>query len=137
MKRYIERNFNGNMDGNVYELEHDDDFKNDRLDFISVEDLSEFENKADLKFANNHIAAHGVAGAAQMLDLEHFIKLHAMEFYLKHWDGYAGNTNDTYIYNDVTAVEAPGVNDVKFEMIPWASTRPSIPIGRSSCHEAG
>lgn len=119
MKRYIERNFNGNMDGNLYELEHDDDFKNDRLDFISVEDLSEFENKADLKFANNHIAAHGVAGAAQMLDLEHFIKLHAMEFYLKHWDGYAGNTNNTYIYNDVTAVEAPGVNDVKFKMIPW------------------
>ena len=89
------------------------------LDFISVEDLSEFENKADLKFANDHIAAHGVAGAAQMLDLEHFIKLHAMEFYLKHWDGYAGNTNNTYIYNDLTAVEAPGVNDVKFKMIPW------------------
>ncbi len=119
MKRYIERNFNGNMDGNLYELEHDDDFKNSRLDFISVEDLSEFKNKADLKFANNHIAAHGVAGAAQMLDLEQFIKIHAMEFYLKHWDGYAGNTNNTYIYNDVTAVEAPGVNDVKFKMIPW------------------
>lgn len=119
MKRYIERNFNGNMDGNLYELEHNDDFTNDRLDFISVEDLSEFENKADLKFANNHIAAHGVAGAAQMLDLEHFIKLHAMEFYLKHWDGYAGNTNNTYIYNDVTAVEAPGVDDVKFKVIPW------------------
>lgn len=119
MKRYIERNFNGNMDGNLYELEHNDDFKNDRLDFISVEDLSEFENKADLKFAINHIAAHGVAGAAQMLDLDHFIKLHAMEFYLKHWDGYAGNTNNTYLYNDVTAVEAPGVDDVKFKMIPW------------------
>lgn len=119
MKRYIERNFNGNMDGNLYELEHNDDFKNDRLDFISVEDLSEFENKADLKFAINHIAAHGVAGAAQMLDLDHFIKLHAMEFYLKHWDGYAGNTNNTYLYNDVTAVEAPGVDDIKFKMIPW------------------
>ncbi len=119
MKRYIERNFNGNMKGNLYELEHDDDFKDDRLDFISVEDLSKFENKADLKFANDHIAAHGVSGAAQMLDLEHFIRLHAMEFYLKHWDGYAGNTNNTYIYNDLTAVEAPGVNDVKFKMIPW------------------
>jgi hypothetical protein len=119
MKRYIERNFNGNMDGNLYELEHNDDFKNDRLDFISVEDLSEFENKADLKFAINHIAAHGVGGAATMLDLEHFIKLHAMEFYLKHWDGYAGNTNNTYLYNDVSAVETPGVDDVKFKMIPW------------------
>ena len=119
MKRYIERHFNGNMNGNLYELEHDDDFRNDRLDFISVEDLSEFENKADLRFANDHIAAHGIAGAAEMLDLDHFIKLHAMEFYLKHWDGYAGNTNNTYAYNDVTAVEAPGVGDVKFKLIPW------------------
>jgi CotH kinase protein len=119
MKRYIERNFNGNMKGNLYEIEHHDDFVTERLDFISVEDLSKFENKADLKFADEHIAAHGVAGAAQMLDLDHFIKLHAMEFYLKHWDGYANNTNNTYIYNDVTAVEAPGVNDVKFKLIPW------------------
>jgi hypothetical protein len=54
-----------------------------------------------------------------MLDLDHFIKLYAMEFFLKHWDGYANNTNNTYIYNDVTAVEAPGVADVKFKMIPW------------------
>jgi hypothetical protein len=26
MKRYIERNFNGNLNGNLYELEHHDDF---------------------------------------------------------------------------------------------------------------
>lgn len=119
MKRYIERNFNGNMKGNLYEIEHHDDFVKERLDFISVEDLSKFKNKADLKFADEHIAAHGVAGAAQMLDLDQFIKLHAMEFYLKHWDGYANNTNNTYIYNDVAAVETPGVDNVTFKLIPW------------------
>jgi hypothetical protein len=119
MKRYIERNFNGNMKGNLYEIEHHDDFLKERLDFISVEDLSKFDNKADLKFADEHIAAHGVDGAAQMLDLEQFIKVHAMEFYLKHWDGYAHNTNNTYIYNDVTAIETPGVDNVKFKLIPW------------------
>lgn len=48
-----------------------------------------------------------------MLHLDQFIKLYAMEFFLKHWDG-TGNTNNTYIYNDVKAVAAPGVNDVKF-----------------------
>jgi len=118
MKRYIERNF-GNMKGNLYEIEHHDDFLKERLDFISVEDLSKFDDKADLKFADEHIAAHEVDGAAQVLDLEHFIKVHAMEFYLKHWDGYADNTNNTYIYNDVTAVETPGVDNVKFKLIPW------------------
>ncbi len=119
MTRYIERNFNGNMQGNLYEIEHNDDFVKERLDFIAVEDLSKFDNKADLKFADQHIAAHGIAGAAQVLDLEQFIKLDAMEFYLKHWDGYADNTNNTYIYNDVTAVEMPGVDNVKFKLIPW------------------
>jgi hypothetical protein len=118
MKRYIERNF-GNMKGNLYEIEHHDDFVRERLEFISVDALSKFENKADLKFAVDHIAANGLAGANQMLDLDQFIKLYAMEFFLKHWDGYANNTNNTYIYNDVAAVEAPGVTDVKFKMIPW------------------
>ena len=119
MKRYIERNFNGNMKGNLYEIEHHDDFVEARLDFIGVESLSEFENKADLKFACRHIKANGLAGADQMLDLDQFIKLYAMEFYLKHWDGYADNTNNTYLYNDVTAVAAPGVGNIKFKMIPW------------------
>ena len=57
-------------------------------------------------------------GVNQMLDLDQFIKVYAMEFFLKHWDGYAGNTNNTYIYNDLTAIEAPGVDNVKFKMIP-------------------
>ena len=119
MKRYIERNFNGNMDGNLYELEHHDDFVDERLRFITTESLSKFEDKADLKFANNHIAANGLAGANQMFDLDQFIKFYAMEFFLKHWDGYTNNTNNTYIYNDVDAVAAPGVDNVKFKMIPW------------------
>jgi hypothetical protein len=119
MKRYIERNFNGNMKGTLYELEHHDDFLEERLKFIGVESLSKFEDKADLKFACGQIKANGLAGADQMLDMGQFLKVYAMEFFLKHWDGYADNTNNTYIYNDVTAVAAPGVGNVKFKMIPW------------------
>ena len=119
MPRYIERNFNGNMNGNLYELEHGDDLVSARLPFMEPESLSKFNNKADLQFADDHIAANGLVGANQMLDLDQFIKIYAMEFFLKHWDGYANNTNNTYIYNDVNAVAAPGVNNVKFKMIPW------------------
>ena len=54
-----------------------------------------------------------------MLDMDQFLKVYAMEFLLKHWDGYANNTNNTYLYNDVTAVASPGVGDIKFKMIPW------------------
>ena len=119
MKRYIERNFNGNMNGNLYEIEHTDDLVEARLDFIGVESLSQFQDKADLKFAMRHIKANGLAGADQVLDMDQFLKLYAMEFLLKHWDGYADNTNNTYLYNDVTAVAAPGVGDIKFKLIPW------------------
>ena len=119
MKRYIERNFNGNMNGNLYEIEHHDDFVDERLRFIGVESLSKFEDKADLKFVCSHIKANGLAGADQVFDMDQFLKIYAMEFFLKHWDGYADNTNNTYIYNDVTAVAAPGVGDIKFKMIPW------------------
>lgn len=47
MKRYIERNFNGNVNGNLYEIAHTDDFVSNRLPFITAESLSEFDNKAD------------------------------------------------------------------------------------------
>ena len=135
MKRYIERNFNGNMNGNLYEIEHTDDFLEERLPFIGVEDLSEFDDKADLKFACRHIKANGLAGADQLLDMEQYLKVYAMEFLLKHWDGYANNTNNTYLYNDVTAVASPGVGDIKFKMIPWGidqilKPRESFRLGR-------
>ena len=84
-----------------------------------MESLSKFDDKADLKFACSHIKANGLAGADQVLDMDQFLKVYAMEFFLKHWDGYADNTNNTYIYNDVTAVAAPGVGNIKFKMIPW------------------
>lgn len=119
MKRYIERNFNGNLKGNLYEIEHHDDLVAERVKFIGVESLSEFDDKADLTFAVNHIKANGLAGADQVLDMDQYLKLYAMEFFLKHWDGYADNTNNTYLYNDVNAVAAPGLGTVKFRMIPW------------------
>ncbi|MEV5713746.1 CotH kinase family protein [Amycolatopsis mediterranei] len=118
MPRYIERNF-GHPNGNLYELEHQDDFVAERFPFIGVEPLSKFDDKADLRFAIDHIAANGLAGASEVFDLDQFAKLYAMEFFLKHWDGYTRNTNNTYVYNDVDAVAQPGVDDIDFKLIPW------------------
>ena len=119
MKQYIERNFNGNMNGNLYEIAHKNDFLEERLQFIGVEVALEVRRQSRLKFACGHIKANGLAGADQMIDMEQYLKLYAMEFLLKHWDGYADNTNNTYLYNDVDAVASPGVGDIKFKFIPW------------------
>ncbi|MEE4022677.1 CotH kinase family protein [Gordonia sp. PKS22-38] len=118
MPRYIERNF-GDRNGNLYELEHEDDFIDARFDRISVEDLSEFDDKADLRLAIDRITTNGLAGAAEVVDLDQFIRCYAMDFFLKHWDGYSRNTNNTYIFNDVDAVANPGVDNVNFRMVPW------------------
>jgi hypothetical protein len=40
MKRYIERNFNGNMDPNIYELGHTDDLTSGRIPFVTVWQIS-------------------------------------------------------------------------------------------------
>jgi hypothetical protein len=93
MKRYIERNFNGNMNGNLYEIEHTDDSSKRGLPFIGVESLSEFDDKDDLKFACRHIKANGLAGADEMLDMDQFSRSTRWSFLFKHWDGYANNTN--------------------------------------------
>ena len=137
MKQYIERNFSGNMNGNLYEIAHKNDFLEERLEFIGVEDLSEFEDKADLKFACKHIKANGLAGADQMIDMEQYLKVYAMEFLLKHWDGYANNTNNTYLYNDVTLSLTLAWATSSSSSSPGVSTRTetgeSFRLGRTGC----
>lgn len=119
MKPYVERNFGGNTKGNLYELEHHDDLVEARLKFIEAESLSAFDDKADLKLADDLIAADGLAGAERVLDLDQFVRVYAMDFLFKHWDGYSRNTNNTYLYNDLDAVARPGAGDVRFKMVHW------------------
>lgn len=118
MPRYVERNFT-HRKGNLYEIEHTDDFTDARFDFIGVEDLSAFDDKKDLRLAIDRLNAHGINGALEVFDVDKFIKLYTMDFFLKHWDGYSRNTNNTYVYNDLDAVANPAPANVRFTLIPW------------------
>lgn len=129
MRRYLERNAT-HQKGNLYEFELHDDFVTDRIDKVAVESLSEFDDKLDLRLAIDHLAHHGIGGAADVVDVDQFISMYAMDFFLKHWDGYSRNTNNTYVYNDVDAVAAPGLGDVNFRMMPWGIDQTLQP-GRS------
>ncbi|MBC8003425.1 MAG: CotH kinase family protein [Opitutaceae bacterium] len=119
--RHIEHNFNNNDAGNIYEIEFGEDFTQPIMnaDRISFEGLSNFADKKDLKLATQTLASTGVAGLDSVIDVPQFVRFFAMETLLKHWDGYAGNLNNTYIYNDVTAVANPGTANVNFKFIPW------------------
>jgi len=128
-ERYIDNPANGfvnkttngtNLRGNLYEFEHRDDFKSDRLPFIDVEDNSRSNTKMDIQAAANWLAAGN--SMTNVVDINQFIKMWAMEFLLKHWDGFTDNTNNTYFYNDVpdaTGNPNPAAGNTKFKMIPW------------------
>jgi CotH kinase protein len=124
-KSYLKNNFNGNEKGNLYEIEEGEDFTPSIMaaDRIGFEGFSKYSNKSDLKLATTEISNNGLAGMAEVIDTNQFLRYFAMEILLKHWDGYTGKLNNTYIYNDVEAVETPAVANVKFKFIPWGLDR--------------
>jgi hypothetical protein len=119
-KRFIQNNFNNNDNGNLYEIEAGEDFDQATINAnrISFEGFSNFTNKADLQLATSQIINNGLTGMASVINTNQFLKVFAMEVLLKHWDGYTIGRNNTFIYNDVTAVATPGVANVDFKFIP-------------------
>ena len=52
-----------------------------------------------------------LAGLEEYIDLDQFFTFWAMETLVAHWDGYAGNTNNFYIYQDP--------DDARLRFMPW------------------
>ena len=50
-------------------------------------------------------------GFEEYIDLDQFFTFWAMETLVAHWDGYAGNTNNFYIYQDP--------DDARLRFMPW------------------
>ncbi|KAF2111837.1 coth protein-domain-containing protein [Lophiotrema nucula] len=119
-KRLLQHCFAGNDEGNAYEIEIGEDLDPTVVNAgrISFEGFSDHKNLADLKLAASKVASEGLSGAKQVIDWDQFLKLYAMEFLLKHWDGYTTNKNNTYLYNDTKPVENPTTSNVKFKFIP-------------------
>jgi len=123
-KAFVERNFGGNDKGNLYEIELHQDLVEAKTSIpkggISFEGFSKFEDLADLQKAAAQLKIKTLAAASQVVDMDNFIRYYALEIILKHWDGYAIQRNNTYLYNDVVAVANPeaGKGNVKIKFIP-------------------
>ncbi|KAK0624092.1 coth protein-domain-containing protein [Immersiella caudata] len=117
-KAFLQNNFN-NDKGNLYEVEHQEDLNRSTLNAnrISFEGFSNFFNCADLHKAVEQIEK-GFTAASQVIDITSLSRVLALEALLKHWDGYAIQRNNTYLYNDVVAVEKPDVPNIKLKLIP-------------------
>ncbi|KAK0647051.1 coth protein-domain-containing protein [Cercophora newfieldiana] len=119
MKKAFLRNNFKNDQGNLYEIEYQEDLNRETLNQkrISFEGYSKFENFADLYKAVDHIEK-GYTAASQVIDMDALARFLAVEALIKHHDGYSNNRNNTYIYNDVVAVEKPDAANVKLKLIP-------------------
>ena len=132
-KLFMDNNFNSNREGNLYELDFSD-LTPEHIEVppgvmageISFEGFSAFEDKQDLSLAIDGI---GQGNLASVIDVDQFISYWAMEILLRHWDGLTSGSNNTYIYNDVTAVENPSVEngDVRFKFIASGIDRILVP----------
>ena len=75
--------------GTLYELELGADFKSDSLQYIGLEKVSgvRLTSKPDLTFAAQRLATGTVSGRTDVINVDQFAKLCAMEVLLKHWEG--------------------------------------------------
>lgn len=120
-KTMLKNNFDGNGDGNLYELDAGDDLDTSiiKAGKISFESGGDAEDQKDLLVAAEVIAKEGLVGAKKVIDYDAFIKLYAMETIMKHRDGFTINTNNTYLYNDAKAVDDPKIGkDINLKFIP-------------------
>lgn len=118
-KRHIQNTF-GNDEGNLYEIEAGEDLTEAMVTAgrLTHQGFSDVEDGSDLLLAAQRIAA-GPAAAAEVVYLPSFQRFYAMETLLKHWDGYTGNANNAYVYNDVVPIPNPDVAHVHLKFIPW------------------
>ncbi len=103
--------------------------------------LDAFENKADVPLPSDRAALEALTAAAArplneleaalapLLDVDSFIRQWAADALIGHWDGYAGNVNNFFAYQDPT--------DGRFHIMPWGpdtafSRSPFNPVGSPS-----
>ncbi len=111
-KGFLRRNYDA-PDGNLYEgtiSDFRDEFKltferkTNKLD-VDQTDIQQVVTAAGASDASliSSLGAH--------VDIDQFIDFWAMESLISHWDGYAGNTNNFFVYDD------PGSGKIVF--MPW------------------
>lgn len=110
---FLERNFS-DPSGNLYEGTLSDFLPEWRGTFEKKTN----EEEADWSDIDAVVAAlqdpspAGLEALATVIDLDHFFTFWAVEVLIGHWDGYAGDHNNFYIYREL---------DGPFVFIPWGA----------------
>jgi hypothetical protein len=117
---YLERRFD-DPGGTL----HEGTLSDFRTDWLGTFELEEGDGDAArlaaLAAAIEAPDATRVAEVSALVDLDHFLTFWAAESLLAHWDGYTGNTNNFFVYDD------PATGLLTF--LPWGTDQVMQPGG--------
>ncbi len=126
-KQFLKRHFK-NSQGNLY----DGGFLTDVTEELALNSGSDPKGHSDLKAlveaAIDPVSSNRWARLEQVLDMDRFISMLSMEILQCHWDGYALNRNNYWVYHD------PDSNKMVFmphgldQMFGVERSSPSMPI---------
>ena len=110
-RAFLERSFD-NADGNLYEGTISD-FRTGWQGTFQKKNNEEENDWSDIEAVTNALedpSPAGLEALAEVVDIDRFLTFWALEVMVGHWDGYAGNRNNYYIYRET---------DGRFVFIPW------------------
>ena len=100
--------------GSLYEFEAGDDFTSPKItQQLHVEWPA--TGNPDFMFARDRLLSPSPTTLEKTVDLPSFIRFWATEIFLKSWDGYTGNQNNTYVFDGPPALPITKTN---FRFIP-------------------
>lgn len=114
-KPFIRRHFSDD-EGNLYEGVISDFTETGKLSFQQKTNNEVPANRADIDAVQAALAdpSPGLAERLdRLIDMDSFVRLWVMETVTSHWDGYASNHNNYYLYNDP--------DSGRFHFIPWGT----------------
>ncbi len=100
IKKPLLRRFFDDDSGNLYEGTLSD-FRDGWVETFQAK--NDDADRAELRAVVEALAADDPAAALEpLVDMDAFLRFWAAEVLIGHWDGYAGNTNNFYVYADPT-----------------------------------
>ncbi len=129
-KPFLRRHFE-DPNGNLYEGGGGADFLVDSLDRFEKKTNEDDPDRSELEALSEALADDDTASleerVGKLVDLDKFLRFWAVESLVGHWDGYAGDLNNFFVYQD------PKSDRLIF--LPWGpdgafqTTHPFLPAG--------
>lgn len=117
IKKPFLREYFGNDDGNLYELQRDGEFNVARIDYFQLKTNEQQNDRSDLQEVLNALSNSAPETLwdelSSLVNLTQFARFAALETLTGHTDGYTGFQNNTYLYHNP--------EDDLFYFIPWGT----------------